>query len=101
MSYEAAMSPVEVGVSSSLRIHFNEVTNDKVRICELQMLEENRNVFQTKLVVYQKTTRYYNAKFKNKTLHLGDLVLKRVFPSLKPTDTGVLGLNWEGPYRII
>ncbi|XP_022856703.1 uncharacterized protein LOC111377807 [Olea europaea var. sylvestris] len=102
MTYEAeAMSPVEVGVLSHRRIHFNEISNDEARISELHLLEEKRDASQITLAKYhRKMTRFYNSKVRNRTLRLGDLVLKRVFQSSKPTGSGVFSPNWEGPYRI-
>ncbi|XP_022859516.1 uncharacterized protein LOC111380239 [Olea europaea var. sylvestris] len=102
MTYGAeAMSPVEVGVPSHRRIHFNEISNDEARISELYLLEEKRETSQVTLAKYhRKMTRFYNSKVRNRTLRLGDLVLRRVFQSSKPTGSGVFGPNWEGPYRI-
>ncbi|XP_022857284.1 uncharacterized protein LOC111378334 [Olea europaea var. sylvestris] len=102
MTYGAeAMSPVEVGVPSHRRIYFNEISNDEARISELHFLEEKRDASQMTLAKYHhKMTRFYNSKVKNRTLRLGDLVLKRVFQSSKPTGSGVFDPNWEGPYRI-
>ncbi|XP_022862336.1 uncharacterized protein LOC111382551 [Olea europaea var. sylvestris] len=102
MTYGAeAMSPVEVGVPSHRRIHFNEISNDEARISELHLLEEKRDASQMTLAKYhRKMTRFYNSKVRNRTLRLGDLVLKRVFQSSKPTGSGVFSPNWEGPYRI-
>ncbi|XP_022862560.1 uncharacterized protein LOC111382754 [Olea europaea var. sylvestris] len=103
MTYRSkAMSLVEVGVPSYRRIHFNKVSNDEARVCELHLLEEKRDISQVKLAIYQrKITPYYNSKVKNRTLRLGDLALRRVFPSSKQTSSRVLGSNWEGPYRIV
>ncbi|XP_022852274.1 uncharacterized protein LOC111373911 [Olea europaea var. sylvestris] len=101
MTYGAeAMSPVEVGVPSHRRIHFTEISNDEARISELH-LEEKRDASQMTLAKYhRKMTHFYNSKVRNRTLRLGDLVLKRVFQSSKPTGSGVFSPNWEGPYRI-
>ncbi|XP_022867832.1 uncharacterized protein LOC111387503 [Olea europaea var. sylvestris] len=44
MTYGAeAMSPVEVGVPSHRRIHFNKISNDEAQISELHLLEERRD----------------------------------------------------------
>lgn len=95
------MSPVEVDVSSPRRLHFNEIMNDDLRRLELDFLEEKRDESQVKLASYQrKMMRYYNAKVKKRVFRIGDLALRRVFPSAKDPGTGTLGPNWEGPYRI-
>ncbi|XP_022847633.1 uncharacterized protein LOC111370170 [Olea europaea var. sylvestris] len=79
----------------------HEISNDEARISELHLLEEKRDASQMTLAKYhRKMTRFYNSKVRNRTLRLGDLVLKRVFQSSKPTGSGVFGPNWEGPYRI-
>ncbi|XP_022860798.1 uncharacterized protein LOC111381267 [Olea europaea var. sylvestris] len=44
-----AMSPVEVGVPSHRRIHFNEIGNDEARMSELHLLEEKRDTSQVTL----------------------------------------------------
>lgn len=96
------MTPVEVGVPSHRHIHFNEISNDEAQACKLHLLEEKMDAFQVKLVAYQrKMTHYYNAKVRNQTLRLGDLVLRKVFPTSKPTGSGVLGPNLKGPYHIV
>ena len=46
------------------------------------------------------------AKFYNKNVRLrqfqeGDLVLRKVNQSTKKPADGVLGLSWEGPYKVL
>lgn len=49
------------------RLHFNEISNDELRIYELDFLEENRYESQSKLAIYQrKTMRYYNSRVKKR-----------------------------------
>jgi ribonuclease HI len=102
MTYGAeAMSPVEVGLPSPRRMHYNETVNDEARCFGLDLLEERRDESQEKMVMYQrKMTRYYNSKVKKKAFRLDDLVLRRVFPPSKEHGSGTLGPNWEGPYRV-
>jgi hypothetical protein len=102
MTYGAeAMSPVEVGLPSPRRVSFNEISNDELRRCELDFLEERRNDSQLRLAVYQrKMSRYYNSKMKKRSFRMNDLVLRRVFLSTKEPGVGTLGPNWEGPYQI-
>ncbi|CAI9782264.1 unnamed protein product [Fraxinus pennsylvanica] len=85
MAYGAeAMSPFEVGLSSPHNLQFNEVSNDEIRQCELDFLEKRRDDSQIKLASYQrKMVRYYNVKVKKKLFRRGDLVLRRIFLSLK------------------
>ncbi|XP_022872295.1 uncharacterized protein LOC111391326 [Olea europaea var. sylvestris] len=81
MTYRAEnMSPVKVGVPSHRRIHFNEISNDEAQMSKLHLLEEMSDTSQVNLEKYhRKMTRYYNSKVRNRTLRLGDLVLRRVF----------------------
>lgn len=61
------MSTVEVGFPFSYQLYFNEISNDKLRRCELNFLNEKRDDSQLKLAAYQKKmTHYYNAKIKKK-----------------------------------
>lgn len=95
------MSPVEVSLPSPHRLHFNEVSNEELRRCELDFLEERINESQSKLDMYQrKMTRQYNSKVKKKAIHVNDLVLQRVFLSTKKPGIGTLRPNWEDPYRV-
>lgn len=93
MTYEAkATSLVEVGVYSPHRIHYNEITNDKLMRRELEFFEEKKDDSQTMLPTYQgKMTCYYNAKVKKRAFCIGYLVLWKVFLSLKELDTA----HWE------
>ncbi|CAI9774844.1 unnamed protein product [Fraxinus pennsylvanica] len=60
-----ATSPVEVGLASPRRIHFNEVSNGGMRRCGLDLLEERMEDSWAKMAMYQrKMTRYYNSKVK-------------------------------------
>ena len=43
----------------------------------------------------------YDANVKLRLLTVGDLVLRKVLGTAKNPAWGKLGLNWEGPYRII
>lgn len=44
ITYDAeAMSPVEVGLPFPRRLSFNEISNDELRRCELDFLEEKRD----------------------------------------------------------
>lgn len=96
MTYGAkTMSPVEVGVPSPLRIHFDEIANDELMKYELKFFEKMRDDSQIKLAMYQcKMTNYYNNMVKKMAFCIGDLVLRNVFLSLKELSIGTLGPNW-------
>ncbi|XP_074373650.1 uncharacterized protein LOC141713999 [Apium graveolens] len=48
----------------------------------------------------QRIVRYFNKKVKSVPFKVGDLVLPKVMPNTKIAQHGVLGANWEGPYKI-
>lgn len=96
-----AMSPLEVGLPSFRRLHFNKKSNDKLKRCDLDFLNEMKNECQMKLVTNQrKMIHYYNVKVKRRSLQINDQVLWKVFLSSKESEVDLLGPNWEGTYRI-
>ena len=69
---------------------------------ELDLLEEKRDQVQLRVAYYQqKAARYCNTRVNARNFQLGSLVLRRVFQNTKDPSSGVLGPNWEGPYKII
>lgn len=95
------MSSIEVRLPSSCCLYFSEITNDVLRRCELDFIDEKKDESQLKLATYQrKMTRYYNSKVKKRSFQINDLVLRRVFLSSKELGLCTLCLNWEGPYQI-
>ncbi|XP_074370468.1 uncharacterized protein LOC141711715 [Apium graveolens] len=70
--YEA-MVPVEVGAGSLRRDAFIEEDAEVNQRLHLDLLDEAR---------------------------VGDLVLRKVMPNTKIAQHGVLGANWEGPYKV-
>lgn len=95
------MRPVEVGLPSPRRLQFNKISNEEIKRCEPDFLDEMREASQAKLTIYQrKMIPYYNRKIKRKSFRRGDLVLRRVSLSSKEPRVGKLGPNWEDPYHI-
>ena len=45
--------------------------------------------------------KHYNSKVSHRDFNVGDLILRKVMSATKDPSQGKLGLNWEGPYRII
>lgn len=91
------MSLVEVGLPLPRRLHFNEISNEELRRCELEFLEERINKSQSKLPMYmRKMTRYYNSKVKKKMFNMNNLVLRRMFLITKEPGVRILEPNWEG-----
>ena len=44
---------------------------------------------------------YYKKRVKFRRVNIGDLVLRRVTPTMKDSTQGKLGPTWEGPYKVI
>ena len=96
-----AMIPVEVGLPSFRRAHFNPSYNDENLSVSLDLIDELRNAAQVKVAAYQqRVAKYYNSKVKDRSFKVGDLVLRKVMLNTKEANTGCLGPNWEGPYRV-
>ena len=75
---------------------------------EVQLCLNHDLIDEVKTDVEQRTTRYknlmvrqYDAMVKPRCFNIGDLVLKRVTLATRNPAYGKLGLNWEGPYRVI
>lgn len=72
------------------------------------MLRDNLDVFDEKrdqallhMASYQQSAaRYYNSKVHPRTFNEGDLILHKVFQNTTEPNTGKLGTNWEGLYRV-
>ena len=44
--------------------------------------------------------KFFNSKVSSRSFTVGDLVLLKVLQNTRKASDGVLGANWEGPYRI-
>lgn len=63
-----AMSPIEVGLLSPRRLHFNEISNENIRWCELDFFEEKRDDSQINLASYQlKMAMYCKVRMRKKS----------------------------------
>ena len=68
---------------------------------ELDLIDEKRSEAFSHLAAQKhKVERYYNSKIKRRTFAVRSLELRRVFQNTQVQGVGVLGPNWEGPYRI-
>ncbi|XP_074290337.1 uncharacterized protein LOC141617066 [Silene latifolia] len=90
----------------SLRIaiqeELTEDENDKLRLAELEALDEKRLDAQQKLQCYQvRLSRAFNKKVHPRSFQLGDLVLairRPIITSHKPV--GKFTSKWDGPYMV-
>ncbi|XP_074374077.1 uncharacterized protein LOC141714457 [Apium graveolens] len=95
------MVPVEVGAGSLRRDVFIEEDAKVNQRLHLDLLDEARMNSQLKLAAYQqRVARYFNKRVKSVPFKVGDLVLRKVMPNTKIAQHGVLGANWEGPYKV-
>ena len=91
-----AVALIEVGLESP-RVKFANIErNEETLRLNLDLLEKKREQALKRAEDYQrKTARYYDRKVKP-----GDLVLKKLLPTMKDLTHGKLGPNWEGPYIV-
>ncbi|XP_052297264.1 uncharacterized protein LOC127902396 [Citrus sinensis] len=96
-----AVVPAEIGTTTHRTDHFNEQENDEQICLNLDLLTEKRELAAERSVIYQqRVARYYNQKVNIRQFKVGDWVLRRVNQNTKDSTQGVLGPNWEGPYRV-
>ncbi|KAL5549470.1 hypothetical protein UlMin_004701 [Ulmus minor] len=96
-----AVVPVELGIPTFRIENFTEEDNDVLLALASDLLEEKRDKAQLRATALQQTVaRHYNSKVKLRRFTKGDLVIRRIFLNTKEKGVGVLGPNWEGPYRV-
>ncbi|KAL5543517.1 hypothetical protein UlMin_007301 [Ulmus minor] len=96
-----AVIPIEISLPTFRVDNFDEESNAVLLALATDLLEEKREISQVRAAALQQTiARYYNSKVKLRRFVKGDLVLRKVFLNTKEKGVGVLGPNWEGPYRV-
>ncbi|XP_052297233.1 uncharacterized protein LOC127902365 [Citrus sinensis] len=96
-----AVIPAEIRTTTHRIDHFNEQENDEQMCLNLDLLTEKMEQAAERSVIYQqRVSRYYNQKVTVRQFKVGDWVLRRVNQNTKDSTQGVLGPNWEGPYRV-
>ena len=96
-----AVVPVGIRVAKHRTEHFDEYENNDKICLNLDLLTEKKEQILKRSAAYQqRVARYYNQKVRIQQFRVGDWVLKRVNQNTKDSAQGVLGLNWEGPYRV-
>ena len=102
MTYGAeVVIPLEIGFPTLRTSSFNLSSNNELLEKSLEFIEERRESAIVQLTYYQhKLKQGYDANVKLRPLVPGDLVLRKVLSTAKNPVWGMLGLNWEGPYRI-
>ena len=96
-----AVVPIETEIPTFRVDTFDEADNNEAMRLELDLIDEKRaEAFRRLAAQKRKVERYYNSKIKRRTFAVGSLVLRRVFQNTQVQGAGVLGLNWESPYRV-
>ncbi|KAL0386205.1 UNVERIFIED_CONTAM: hypothetical protein Sradi_3014800 [Sesamum radiatum] len=98
--YESeALIPAEVVEPTKRVISYEEQDNHEARRQDLDLVEEQRDLARIRMENYKRRIlRSYNSRVKERTLQIGDLVLRKVKVQ---KSVGKLEPKWEGPYRVI
>ena len=93
-----AVIPAEIGMGTHRLISYNPEENQDGRYLDLETIEEKRDRAYIKMAERRNSIiRTYNKRVKQRSLQVGDLVLKKVEVS---KHVGKLDSNWEGPYQV-
>jgi len=96
-----AVIPAEIGIPTYRMKDFDEENNNEALRMELDVIEEKRTDAFARMTAQKRIVeRHYNSKVKARSFAEGNLVLRRVFQNTQVQGAGVLGPNWEGPYRV-
>ncbi|XP_070050972.1 uncharacterized protein [Nicotiana tomentosiformis] len=97
-----AVIPIKVREPSLRYSHESGPRNDESRRQELDEAKEQRDMAYIRMVAQkQQTERYYNKNTKIRPLKVGDYVLKAKTQASKDPREDKLGVNWDGPYKIM
>ena len=97
-----AVIHAEVHVANHRVMKYQDEENEEQLRLNLDLIDEIRMDVERRTVRYKSLmARQYDAMVKPRRFNIGDLVLKWVSLATRNPAHGKLGLNWEGPYRII
>ena len=97
-----AVIPAEVGVSSLMRAHYDEGTNNDELKLNLDCLAKVRDEAALRIARYQqKMEKYHNQMVKLRRFNPDDMVLQRISQATSDPAQGKLGPTWEGPYKVV
>ena len=92
----------KVGLTSYRVDNHDEQRNDEAMCLQLDLLDEVRATAKQRLVWYQNLmAKHYNSKVRHRDFQVDDLILRKVMGASKDPIQGKLGLNQEGPYKIM
>ncbi|XP_074300810.1 uncharacterized protein LOC141632132 [Silene latifolia] len=96
-----AVIPSKVQMPTHRYANGTEERNQVKMASSLDTIDELRTSAKIRMAAYKQTAaRSYNKNVRLRTLQVGDLVLRKVFPNTKNQSEGIFAYNWEGPYRI-
>ncbi|XP_024044242.1 uncharacterized protein LOC112100133 [Citrus clementina] len=96
-----AVVPIEIGTTTHRTDHFDGQENKDQMCLNLDLLTEKKEQASKRSAVYQQRFAwYYNQKVNVWQFKVRDWVLRRVNQNTKDSTQGILGPNWEGPYRV-
>ncbi|XP_071689187.1 uncharacterized protein [Rutidosis leptorrhynchoides] len=96
-----AVIPVEITVPTERILSYSEGKNDEKLRTNLNYTEERREMAVIREAANkQRIAKYYDKRVRARTYKVGDLVWRDNRAS-RAQNTGKLGPNWEGPYRVI
>ena len=103
LAYESeAVIPVEVHMANHRVTMYQDKDNKEQLRLNLDLIDKVRTNAEERTARYKNLmARQYDAMVKPRRFNIGDLVLKKVSLAIKNPAHRKLGLNWEGPYRII
>ena len=97
-----AVIPAEVHMANHGVMMYQDKDNEEQLRLNLDLIDKVRMDVEHRTVRYKNLmARQYDAMVKLRRFNIGDLVLKKVSLATKNSANGKLGLNWEGPYRVI
>ncbi|KAK1568807.1 hypothetical protein Q3G72_029018 [Acer saccharum] len=96
-----AVIPTETNIPTRRVSAYTPGDNEtELRAC-LEELEERRDLARIRTAHHQQQiAKYHDKRARIRRFNPGDLVLKKILPSTKPTSSGSLGDKWEGPYIV-
>ncbi|XP_074290811.1 uncharacterized protein LOC141617513 [Silene latifolia] len=96
-----AVIPSEVQVPIYRYANATKERNQVEMASSLDTIDESRTSAQIRMAAYKQiAAKSYNKNVRLRTLQVGDLVRRKVFPNTKNQSAGKFAYNWEGPYRI-
>ena len=97
-----AVIPAEVGLTSYKVTHYDNEENEKQLCLSLDLMDEVRMDAERRVARYKNLmSKHQYALVKPRQFNIGDLILKKVSLATKNPAHRKLGLNWEGPFRVI